>query len=89
MRETLPVTLDTCLRDGDMVRFRVEIHGAKGSLANLGAVVLSEDAAVLETAAAESDIDRVGAMLPYFTSRFVDFCRDLEKALSDRKTEKH
>ncbi|MCC8116013.1 MAG: hypothetical protein LIP18_02485, partial [Planctomycetes bacterium] len=71
----------------DMVRFRIEIHGAKGSLAKLGAVVLSDDAAVLENSAAESDIDRVGEMLPYFLTRFADFCRDLEKALSDRKDE--
>ncbi len=87
MRETLPETLEQCFRDGDMVRFRIEIHGAKGSLANLGAVVLSDDAAVLENSAAESDIDRVGEMLPYFLARFADFCRDLEKALSDRKDE--
>ena len=57
---------------GDYDRFRIEVHAAKSSLANIGAVTLSEQARNLETAAAAYDAD-------YVRAHFGDFAAETEK----------
>ena len=67
--ETMPAIIDSinaASEAGDTRRLHIEIHGAKGSLASIGAVDLAAMAAELENAAAAGDISGVRAGLPDF-----------------------
>ena len=63
--------------DKDLKKFCIEVHGLKGSFANIGASVLSFKAAKLEDASHEGDIDYCIANL----DEFVDELRVFEKNL--------
>ena len=54
------------LKDKDMENFSIEVHGAKGSLANIGAMELSAAAFELETASDGADEELCAVMLPDF-----------------------
>ena len=56
--------LSVFLADGDMDSFRIEVHGIKGSLANIGAMELATKAYDLEIAAAGSDTNLCKNNLP-------------------------
>jgi len=51
---------------GDIDNFRIEVHGIKGSLANIGAADLSTKALELEIASGRKDIDFCASNLPVF-----------------------
>ena len=58
--------LDKYLTIGDLQSFGTEIHGIKGSLANIGAMELSLQASNLETAANQSDKTYCEDFFPFF-----------------------
>ncbi len=84
MAEEQVATIQKAWDSGDMNRLKVEVHGSKGSLANIGAMPLSEAAAALERAAADQDLETCRRDLPPFLERFRVFAAALRTALSDK-----
>ncbi len=67
--ETMPAIIDSinaASAAGDTQRLKIEIHGAKGSMASIGAVDLAERAAVLEKTVESDGLDQVQKLLPDF-----------------------
>jgi CheY-like chemotaxis protein len=56
--------LSAFLSAGDIENFRIEVHGIKGALANIGAMDLSEKAYALEIASDKKDTDFCSTNLP-------------------------
>jgi signal transduction histidine kinase/CheY-like chemotaxis protein/HPt (histidine-containing phosphotransfer) domain-containing protein len=77
--------LERCLGGGDMKNFTVEIHGTKGSLANIGATALSERAGLLENAAKDGDVEFCGANTPRFLEEVRALHRKLEAIVSEEE----
>ena len=67
--EKSDANLNGFLANGDMENFRTEVHGIKGSLANIGAMGLSKEALELENAAEKADMDYCREYLPYFLEK--------------------
>ena len=65
--------LQKFLAAGDMHNFRIEVHGIKGSLANIGAMELSAKALELEKASAQEDTAFCAANLPGFLEALQGF----------------
>jgi len=70
------------LSAGDMDGFRIEVHGIKGSLANIGAMELSIKAYELETASRDMDTSFCVSHLPGFLEGIIEFNMDLKKAFT-------
>ncbi|MCL1982527.1 MAG: ATP-binding protein [Clostridiales bacterium] len=71
--------LDEFLATDDIENFRIEVHGIKGALANIGAVDLSKKAYAFENASDKMDIEYCIANLP----AFLDGLRHLNSKLKD------
>jgi CheY-like chemotaxis protein len=74
--------LNEFLEAGDMRNFSIEVHGMKGSLANIGADALSELARELEAAADQADASFCAANLPPFLERLNGFGLELKEAFN-------
>ena len=74
--------LNDFLDAGDMRGFYIEVHGLKGSLANIGAAELSDMAYKLETASGNNDKDFCVYNLPSLLLGLSDLWRLLEEAFS-------
>jgi len=61
--------LNAFLATGDLENFRVLVHGIKSSLANIGAMELSEMAHKLEKASAKEDLNFCASNLPRLLAR--------------------
>ncbi len=84
MRDAIPGFREeacTLLWSGDHQTFRIKLHGMKNSLANVGAVRLSERAKKLEAAASSGDIDFCEEHLPDFLERLTAFEKKLGQIL--------
>ena len=76
------VNLNRFLSADDMDNFRIEVHGMKGSLANIGALELAAKAYALETASGKMDKDFCVENLPTFIEGINDLNAKLEEAFS-------
>jgi len=65
----------------DLESFKVEIHGIKSVLANIGAHSLSSNAAQLERAADDFDVSYINKNYPAFRTELVKLSEDLNKVL--------
>ena len=74
--------LNKFLAVGDMGNFCTEVHGMKGSLANIGAIELSVTAKELETASDRTDVDFCALNLPPFLERLGSLKSRLEEAFA-------
>jgi V/A-type H+-transporting ATPase subunit D len=79
-RQNLPLFLSA----DDMINFRIEAHGIKGALANVGAIKLSEKARELEMASAGQDYDYCAMNLPFFLEKLIVFNQQLSEAFALR-----
>jgi signal transduction histidine kinase/ActR/RegA family two-component response regulator/HAMP domain-containing protein len=79
------VNLPDFVSAGDMENFRIEVHGIKGALANLGAMELSEKAYVLERASDNNDIRFCTANLPPLLEGLAGLGSKLSEAFSSEK----
>ena len=70
------------LQTTDMHNFRIDSHGIKGSLANIGAMDLSAKALELETASAKEDMRLCGEKLPAFLASLENFKEQVENAFA-------
>ena len=77
--------LSAFLTAADMRNFKIEVHGIKGSLANIGAMELSALAFELETASAQGDLSLCAAKLPDFLERLAS----LRQSISDTYREQN
>jgi HPt (histidine-containing phosphotransfer) domain-containing protein len=76
--------LNGFLADNDMYNFSIEVHGMKSSLANIGAMELSEQAYALETAADKADTAFCAAALPSFLEKLTNFKTSLKEAFAEK-----
>jgi CheY-like chemotaxis protein/HPt (histidine-containing phosphotransfer) domain-containing protein len=67
---------------GDMDSFRTEIHGIKGSLANIGAIELSVKAYDLEMASKRKDSESCVVKLPIFLDGLSKLSKELAEAFA-------
>ena len=74
--------LPSFLSAGDMENFGIEVHGIKGTLANIGAMDLSEKAFDLEAASNIKDADFCIINLPAFLEKLNDLYLGLQEAFS-------
>ena len=70
LAEEVAEQLTTCLESGDLHRFRVEVHGAKGMLATLGATKLAAEALEMELSSKDGDAEYCTRSLPPFIEHF-------------------
>ena len=70
------------LSDKDMENFRIEVHGIKGALANIGVMELSAKAFELEKASIRSDDDFCISNLPDFIKGLSDLNDKLKEAFA-------
>ncbi|MDR1519382.1 MAG: response regulator [Planctomycetota bacterium] len=75
--------LSDALNRGDLKRFTIAIHAIKGSLANIGAMELSERAASLEKAGKENNQAFCEEDLPLFLNAFFELRDRLATALDE------
>ncbi len=75
---TIPANLTAFLEERNFHRFRVEAHGAKGSLRNLGADELANLAFELENMGTNEDYEGAKVVLPVFLEKFTRFARQVE-----------
>jgi HPt (histidine-containing phosphotransfer) domain-containing protein len=74
--------LKACLAADDMNNFRIEVHGLKGSLANIGAMDLATQAFDLENASVKADSAFCLATLPGFLAALDGLKAGLKEAFS-------
>jgi len=72
----------------DLRNFSIEVHGLKGSLANIGAIELAAQALNLEIASDKSNTDFCSSNLPHFLSELEELCSSLASAFEIRNQEK-
>lgn len=77
------VNLSEFLSANDMNNFRIEVHGIKGSLANIGAMELTAKALNLEVASAKIDTDFCVANLPSLLEEINNLKSKLKEAFSE------
>ena len=80
--EKARVNLKKFLIAKDMENFRIEVHGMKGSLANIGAMELSAKARELEIASDRMDAEYCASNLPELTEDLSYFILKLKEAFS-------
>ncbi len=76
---TIPANLTSFLEARNFYNFRVEAHGAKGSLRNLGANELANLAFELENMGMNEDYDGAVEILPVFLEKFDRFAKQVEE----------
>ena len=86
--EKSTINLNKFLASGDLHYFSIEVHGIKGSLANIGSVELSAMASELENASNLKDKDFCSLKLPLFLERLNNLKNSLENAFAV-KTQNH
>ena len=74
--------LSVFLSGGDFDNFRIEVHGIKGSLANIGAMELASQAYDLEIASGKLDYDLCVSNLPGFLEKLNDLYLGICEAFS-------
>ncbi|MDR2940587.1 MAG: response regulator [Clostridiales bacterium] len=74
--------LNEFLSNEDMVNFKIEVHGIKGALANVGALELSEKAFELERHSDKIGIHQCKEKLPYLTHGLLSLNSELKEAFS-------
>ncbi len=74
--------LEAFLAEGDIKSFGIEVHGLKGSLANLGAEELARMAAALEAHAKEYDVDFCLSYMPELAARLAGLEAQLNQILN-------
>jgi HPt (histidine-containing phosphotransfer) domain-containing protein len=77
--------LNNFLEAEDMHNFSIELHGMKGSLANIGAMNLSAKALELELASAKDDSAFCASNLPDFTKRLEELKVKLQEAFAEKR----
>ena len=82
--ENCNINLNRFLSENDMHNFRIEIHGMKGSLANIGAVELAEKAHNLELASMKMDADYCVSNLPVLLEELNNLNLKLKEAFSEQ-----
>lgn len=80
--EKLKKNLNEFLAVNDMNNFRIEVHGIKGSLANIGAMELSTQAHDLEVASDRGNTTFCAAMLPLLLEGLTNLSEKLHEAFS-------
>jgi CheY-like chemotaxis protein/HPt (histidine-containing phosphotransfer) domain-containing protein/PAS domain-containing protein len=80
-------TLRRCLEEKQIKNFAIEVHGMKSSLANIGAMALSEKARLLEAAAKRGDVAFCDGNTPPFLEELRALSRKLDEALSEENRE--
>ena len=70
----------------DLESFKVEIHGIKSVLVNIGAHTLSVGAAQLEHAAIENDTSYLNENYPAFKTELTELSEELKEAIKDSET---
>lgn len=79
--------LQSYAASGQWERFRIEAHGQKSSLFNIGAPELSAEARTLEHLAAAGDYKGVTAQLDPFIRQLQVLCKGIKKALDTMQSE--
>jgi CheY-like chemotaxis protein/anti-sigma regulatory factor (Ser/Thr protein kinase) len=74
-------TMDRFLAEEDIGGFKIEVHGIKSVLKNIGAAPLSEQAAALEKAAMDNDQDFCREHYPAFRAALVILADRLNEAI--------
>ena len=64
----------------DLRNFSIEVHGLKGSLANIGAIELAAQALNLEIASDKANSDFCSSNLPHFLNDLEELCSSLASA---------
>ncbi|MDR0497365.1 MAG: Hpt domain-containing protein, partial [Treponema sp.] len=77
--------LNEFLSADDMHNFAVDVHGMKGSLANIGAMEISELAKELEFAAKDSNTGFCASNMPPFLEKLRSFRQNLVEAFAMEK----
>jgi signal transduction histidine kinase/DNA-binding response OmpR family regulator len=77
--------LNKFLDADDMKNFSIEVHGMKGSLANIGVLALSAKARELEIAADQGDAAFCSSNLPIFLEELDDLKFKLDEAFAEIK----
>ena len=80
--EKSDINLQKFLLSRDMGNFRIEVHGIKGSLANVGAMEMSGKARELEMASAGGDMDFCAENLPALLEELAELKKGLNEAFS-------
>ncbi|MCL2049578.1 MAG: HAMP domain-containing protein [Defluviitaleaceae bacterium] len=75
--------LDLFLAEENLKGFTIEIHGLKGVLRNIGAANLGNDAANLEKASLEANIDFCSTHYPPLRELLVEFSKQLNNAIKE------
>ena len=78
----LPEKLAGLIACGNLTDLRIEIHGAKGALANIGATTLADMAARIEDAAAQGKLGVCERETPEFLEKFAKLVQDIETGLA-------
>jgi HPt (histidine-containing phosphotransfer) domain-containing protein len=73
------------LSANDMHNFAIDVHGMKGSLANIGAMEISDLAKELEMASKEANAAFCETNLPPFLEALGNFKKSLEEAFAEEK----
>jgi HPt (histidine-containing phosphotransfer) domain-containing protein/HAMP domain-containing protein len=76
--------MDKYMLRGDINGFRIEIHGLKSVLRNIGAVSLGNTAAQLEKAAIDNDINYCDTHYPPFKKALTAFLEKMQSALAQQ-----
>jgi hypothetical protein len=69
----------------DLPAFGIEIHGIKGALYSIGAVILGDEAKTLEFAAKAGDASQCAQAYPVFEQKLTAFTRQLAAIFQQRK----
>ncbi len=88
MARRLPEVMErlaSFLEQGDLKGFSIEVHGAKGSLNNIGATRMAEAAEALESKAKENDLDSCRQHLPALLADLETLGRGLREALAEQE----
>jgi CheY-like chemotaxis protein len=83
--EKCNANLKEFLSADDMHNFAVEVHGMKGSLANIGAMDISGLAKELEFAAKDSNSTFCATNMPPFLEKLLKFRQDLAEAFEEEE----
>ena len=75
--------LDVFLDANDMRKFMIDVHGIKGSLANIGAMELAAEANALESASGRGDAGFCASYYPPFKKKIRRLRSELKAAFAD------
>jgi len=76
-----------CLESNDLSLYSIYTHALKSACANIGALKLSEEAKILETAGLKHELDFIREHNDGFLSRLKELLADIDKAISDSTAE--